>query len=552
MATDEPSRHGRKLHMGAFPQLLSRDSPEAKYWRSFKYPMMMKLPSAVSDVSFARSAPHNFVVCSGTQVEVYDKQENEPIRSLGVFKEPSRCATYRADGRMIAVGCDDESIHVFNANAKGMLRKITGHKGLVRSVRFHPCNTRLLSCSHDHTVKVWDVPTGECETTLKKHQDNVRTLEVNPASEHIWFSGGYDHTIFGWDVRSPDPIISIDHGAPVESLVVFPTGTAIAAGGGSELKVWDILGGGKLLQDLNNHQKSITTVRFDGTNSRILTGSLDHHVKVYETEQYEVVHSIRYPAPILSMAISPDNTHLVVGMSEGTMSVRKRVVPVGEVEQNLQKSRRLFGGTLKHRIRGQNRKPSESDFVVHVNPRVRLQKYEKMLNKFQYADALDAVLSTRDPAIVVSMLQELQHRNALVSAVEGRNASTLEPLLLFIINYVNSPKFCQHVHIAADVVLDLYAEVIGQSEEIDELFAKLHVKLQREAGLQKRLVQVQGMLEMLVNSSNVAAALSHSASAREEEEEADGVDVGSLSDASVESIDFDEGVEMDAEEGEDP
>ena len=51
--------------------------------------------------------------------------------------------------------------------------------------------------------------------------------------------------------------------------------------------VWDILGGGRLLARLDNHQKTVTCLRVaahagpaSSAAPRLLTGSLDTHVKV--------------------------------------------------------------------------------------------------------------------------------------------------------------------------------------------------------------------------------------------------------------------------------
>ena len=43
---------------------------------------------------------------------------------------------------------------------------------------------------------------------------------------------------------------------------------------------------------------------FNSTHSRLLAGSLDHHVKVYDTKNFEVVHGLAYTDQILSLAIS--------------------------------------------------------------------------------------------------------------------------------------------------------------------------------------------------------------------------------------------------------
>lgn len=63
-------------------------------------------------------------------------------------------------------------------------------------------------------------------------------------------------------------------------------GLAVTAGGTS-LCVWDMLSGGRLLQRLSQHQKTVTCVALSplaGPDSaaapRMLSGSLDGHVKV--------------------------------------------------------------------------------------------------------------------------------------------------------------------------------------------------------------------------------------------------------------------------------
>lgn len=54
-------------------------------------------------------------------------------------------------------------------------------------------------------------------------------------------------------------------------------------------QVWDLLagGGGGLLHTLANHQKTVTCLALDGTGSRLLTGGLDRHVKIYNLENFK-------------------------------------------------------------------------------------------------------------------------------------------------------------------------------------------------------------------------------------------------------------------------
>ena len=62
--------------------------------------------------------------------------------------------------------------------------------------------------------------------------------------------------------------------------------------------------GGKLLHSFSNHQKTITSLSLDSSGSRILSGSLDGLVKIYDVATYEVVHGMKYNTPLLSVALS--------------------------------------------------------------------------------------------------------------------------------------------------------------------------------------------------------------------------------------------------------
>ena len=89
------------------------------------------------------------------------------------------------------------------------------------------------------------------------------------------FTGSYDHTVRGWDLRSGDSAFRLNHGAPVEAILVFPSGGTCLTAGGNFVKVWDLLRGGKPFCGFSNHQKTITSLAFDGSHKRILSGGLD-------------------------------------------------------------------------------------------------------------------------------------------------------------------------------------------------------------------------------------------------------------------------------------
>lgn len=148
------------------------------------------------------------------------------------------------------------------------------------------------------------MPSETPVTIFTGHDDYIRAGMVSHDNPHLVLSGSYDQTVKLWDMRTQGCVMTMNHGAPVECVDMFPDGGVVVAAGGPSLKVFDILAGGRPMHSLSNHQKTVTSMCFDNSYSRLLTGSLDHHVKVYNVQDYSVVHSVKYPAPIMSVAIS--------------------------------------------------------------------------------------------------------------------------------------------------------------------------------------------------------------------------------------------------------
>ena len=197
-------------------------------------------------------------------------------------------------------------------NSRAILRTLDAHKQPVHVAKFSALDhTQVLSCSDDTTVRLWDVPSQTTVTTFTSHTDYVRSGQVSGADPRLVLTGSYDGTTRLFDARtgecellmgsSPDSRTSVQ---PVEQILLFPSGTIAVSTAGNILKIWDLVAGGRCVRAVSNHQKTVTSLAFNPSASRLLTGGLDHLVKVYDVDNYNVVHTMQYPAPVLCLAIS--------------------------------------------------------------------------------------------------------------------------------------------------------------------------------------------------------------------------------------------------------
>ncbi len=66
------------------------------------------------------------------------------------------------DGRMVANGCNDGRISIWQVSTGQNLLSIKGHNSTVMGLVFTADNQKLISCSFDRYIKIWDVDSGAC------------------------------------------------------------------------------------------------------------------------------------------------------------------------------------------------------------------------------------------------------------------------------------------------------------------------------------------------------------------------------------------------------
>lgn len=513
-------------------------SPEQLYWRSFKSPVKHKSPTnhAITHISqpIPRSSPittpsDHFVVSTGARIQLYSARTRKLVKTITRFDDVAYSGELRYDSRVLVAGDDTGAIQAFDVNSRAILKTWKEHKQPVHLAKWSPKETTaLMSCSDDTTVRLWDLPSDDAVQIFRGHTDYVRSgCFLSDQNSNTLVSGSYDSTVRLWDARTPQAaVMTFKHTASVEDVLSMPSGTILIAAAENQVAVLDVVAG-KPLHIIKNHQKTVTSLCLASESSRLVTGGLDGHMKVFETTGWNVVAGSKYPAPILSVQVITSGTgredkHVVVGMSDGTLSIKTRLsgeqkirekerqkemeaLLAGRIEEHDRKKAKLAkkrGAGWEKRFRGRDFEGEGADIIIEGNERSHTEKkmkgWDRAMHATKYSDALDLALASKQRPIVLSVLTELRYRSALRAALEGRNEDRLQPVLHWIWSNVSTTPYTQMcVHVAM-VMMDVYSKDVGTSHKISTLVEKLRHRVHEEATRSEQAFMTKGMLELLL------------------------------------------------------
>jgi WD40 repeat protein len=88
-------------------------------------------------------------------VRIWDAATGAPLHDLVGHANRVLCATYSPDGQRIATDFDD-NVLIWNAQTFEQVARLGGHQDYVRGLAWRADSQQLISCSGDHTIRIWD------------------------------------------------------------------------------------------------------------------------------------------------------------------------------------------------------------------------------------------------------------------------------------------------------------------------------------------------------------------------------------------------------------
>ena len=92
-----------------------------------------------------------------------------------------------SDVLMVLGAGTDRALRLWDATTGRIVTTLTGHAEKVVSAKFCPWNyARAVSCSHDRTIKVWDLERGFCKASIMREQLQLSNIWRKRGSGYQW------------------------------------------------------------------------------------------------------------------------------------------------------------------------------------------------------------------------------------------------------------------------------------------------------------------------------------------------------------------------------
>jgi WD40 repeat protein len=222
--------------------------------------------------------------CNDRQVRVWDVQTGREVRRLEARSHVWALAL-APDGGLVATVPAEGSIVVVSDGATGKeLRRLPVGYPLAFTA-----HGKSLICASEGRLWLADAETGAVVRQFAGHRDWIRDGAMSPDGRHVVSVGGY-------------------------------SGGAGAGGLGADcsVRLWDLETG----QELWRRQENGYTrwgVAFSPDGRRVVAGSYDRTVRVYDAATGDEVACANTPAGVFGVAVAPDGRHVLAGGRDGVL-----------------------------------------------------------------------------------------------------------------------------------------------------------------------------------------------------------------------------------------
>lgn len=246
------------------------------------------------------------------------------LRTITVHKDhgPLVATLVGPDGRRALSGSHDGTLKLWDLDTGDSLAVLEGHTDGITAVAALPDARRALSGSKDATLRLWDLGSGACLATLDGHADGVTAVAVLPDGKRV-LAASAAGTLNLWDLDTGTCLATYEwQGKSISVVAALPDGHCILSGSrDGSLVLWNLTTGTGLAK-LEGHPDTVTAAAVIADGRRALTGDKWGILKLWDLDSGACINAFRrHKSAVTALATLPDGRHVLAGSRDQTIEL---------------------------------------------------------------------------------------------------------------------------------------------------------------------------------------------------------------------------------------
>jgi WD40 repeat protein len=216
-------------------------------------------------------------------------------------------ASFSPDGKRVVTASRDSTARIWDSSSGTALAAPLQHPRLVRRALFTPDGRYILTICFDGIGRLWNATSGEAIPNWRiKHPNSINSAAISPAGKWL-ATGSSDGTVFVSELATANRITEIHQTENVHTLIFHPTDeTLLLSVSGSVANLWKVPEGRAIFE--LRHDAQINSAQFSSKGDRIVTGSSDGTVRVWDSATGKPIgDAMKHDGEITNAVLSSDD-----------------------------------------------------------------------------------------------------------------------------------------------------------------------------------------------------------------------------------------------------
>lgn len=255
----------------------------------------------------------------GRVVTLWDLRSGAPAAFLGKHDNDLTAIATSTDGTRIATAMDNGAVNLWDGTTGAFDFTVWANMTSVSTLAFSADATQLFTGGYAK-VRVWRLSDGQLLKTIENDFVQVNALAVSPRGDRLAIGDDlgtvqlFSLPNFKWQFTLPAPAIS----PTVRDVAFDPKGTRLIVGYGNGHDV-------AVIYDLENksapvtlqpHHSWVSSVAFDPTGRRAVTGSYDENARLWDGSTGQLIRSFEHQGDVLAAGFVAGGTQLITFADE--------------------------------------------------------------------------------------------------------------------------------------------------------------------------------------------------------------------------------------------